>query len=76
MKLSAYMEQNGLTPDAMAQRVGDCSESAVRKWMYGERVPRADQLRRIFEVTEGAVSANDFVHADQTPSTPTAEAAE
>lgn len=45
----------------MAAMVGDVSPSGVLKWMREERIPRPEQQRRIFAVTEGAVSPNDFV---------------
>ena len=68
MKLSAYMKESGIDDDAMAASIGDCSAGAVRKWKYGERIPRPDHLRRITEATKGAVTANDFFD------TPAAEA--
>ena len=61
MKLVDYMKREALGPDEMAAQVGDVSVSGVRKWMYGERVPRPDQMRRIAAVTGGAVMPNDFV---------------
>lgn len=60
MKLSDFIEQNGLTHEQMAERVGDCSVSGLRKWLRGERVPRPDQMRKIAEITDGLVSPNDF----------------
>lgn len=61
MKLAAYMKLKGVTPDEMARKMGDASPSGVIKWLRGERTPRPDQQRRIFEVTEGAVTPNDFI---------------
>lgn len=43
-----------------------CSLGAVRKWRSGERMPRAKQMRRIAEVTNGEVTANDFVSLEGT----------
>lgn len=57
------MAERSITPQQMADLIGDVSESGVRKWMYSERVPRAKQMRRIAEVTDGAVTANDFIFA-------------
>jgi hypothetical protein len=65
MKLASFMTENSLGPADMAARVGDASASGVLKWMRGERTPRPEQMRRIFEVTEGAVSPNDFVLGDE-----------
>lgn len=64
MKLSDYMRQHALSDDAMAALVGGCSASAVRKWKYGERMPRAGVLARIHDATEGHVTANDFLSID------------
>ena len=59
MTLKEYMKQNSLTPAAMAELL-DSSEGAVRKWCSGERTPRPDQMRKIADVTGGAVTPNDF----------------
>lgn len=69
MKLADYMRQQNLDPDAMAAVIGGVSASGVRKWANGERVPRPEQMRRVMEVTNGAVEPNDFI-------LPAAEAAE
>lgn len=61
MKLLTYMADRDLDDSALAEKIGNCSEYAVRKWKYGERIPRLAHLIRIAEVTEGAVTANDFV---------------
>lgn len=60
MKLLDYMSTNDLTDEAMAERIGDCSASAVKKWKYGERSPDADRIIRIEEVTDGAVGLKDW----------------
>lgn len=64
MKLKSYMVQNRLTDQKMADAIG-CSVSAVRKWRYGLRMPKPDQLVVISEATNGAVTANDFVEQHQ-----------
>lgn len=60
MTLSEYMRNAGIDDDALAAKLG-CSAGAVRKWKYGERTPRPDQMVRIREVTGGAVTADDFL---------------
>lgn len=62
MTLHEFMKLASLSDTDMASKLG-CSEGAVKKWRYGERVPRVDQLRRIHEITNGAVTANDFIGA-------------
>lgn len=61
MLFREYMERSALTDEAMAGRLGGCTAHAVKKWRYRERVPRPAMLRRIAEVTSGAVSASDFL---------------
>lgn len=60
MTLAEYMKNASLTDADMAAKLG-CSEGAVKKWRYRERMPRPEQLRQIDEITGGAVTANDFV---------------
>lgn len=59
MKLQAYLDEQKLTHLAFGQLVG-ASEFGVRKWARGERTPRGAAMRKIQEVTGGAVSAADF----------------
>lgn len=66
MTLHEYMNGQSITDADMAVKLG-CSEGAVKKWRYRERTPRPDQLRRIFEITEGAVTANDFMAPPLSP---------
>lgn len=61
MKLSDYMREHDLDPEEMAAIIGGVSVSGVRKWANGERVPRVEQMRRIVDVTGGAVEPNDFI---------------
>ena len=60
MTLREFMKSNNLTEADMASKIG-ASIGAIRKWRYGDRVPRGPHMRRITEVTCGAVTANDFV---------------
>ena len=61
MKLSSYMDEHGLDNATMASKIGGCSAGAVHKWRYGERIPRSRFIIRIREITDGQVTANDFV---------------
>jgi hypothetical protein len=61
MQLAEYIKASGLEDESFAALVGSCSPHAVKKWRYQERIPRPDQMRRIAEVTAGAVTPNDFV---------------
>ncbi|WP_442907408.1 helix-turn-helix domain-containing protein [Kaistia sp. MMO-174] len=59
MKLAAYLLTHRLTNDAFGAKVG-ASPAAVRKWRYGERIPRPEQMSRIAAATGGEVTAADF----------------
>lgn len=63
MKLDDFMKAEGLDDAAMALRIGDCSEFAVKKWRYRERTPRGAVMARITAATAGQVTANDFMPA-------------
>ncbi len=70
MLFREYMERSALTDEAMAVLLGGCSAHAVKKWRYRERVPRPAMLRRIVEVTDGAVTASDFLASPRDMSCP------
>lgn len=56
--LTKYRAANGLTMERFAQMVG-VQRAAVSKWEKGS-IPRPAIMRRIAEVTGGAVTAADF----------------
>ncbi len=64
MKLHDYLKDCGIS-DAEFGSLVEASEDAVRKWKYGQRMPRPQVLARIREVTNGAVTANDFLPAPE-----------
>jgi transcriptional regulator with XRE-family HTH domain len=59
MQLKTYLSENSVSLSEFARLVG-ASEGGIRKWLTGERVPRPEAVRKIQEVTGGAVTANDF----------------
>jgi transcriptional regulator with XRE-family HTH domain len=59
MKLSEYLAAHDLTDPAFAALVG-CDRTTVLRWRSAKVMPEREQMRRIAEVTEGAVTANDF----------------
>lgn len=65
MKLIDYLRANEITDEAFAAQVG-VSKWGVRKWMYGQRVPRTEEMLAIRDATNGAVTPNDFLPADAT----------
>lgn len=60
MKLSEWMERERITAAQFSARIG-VSRDAVHKWMQGQRVPRSEPLKRIYNLTRGTVTPSDFV---------------
>lgn len=61
MRLIDWMHETKLTDGDVAEMVGGVSSHAVKKWKYGERIPRRAELQRLADISEGKVSPNDFV---------------
>lgn len=60
MKLNDYLEHKGIKPQEFADSMGVAMQSVYR-WLNGERRPDWDLLPRLIELTDGEVTANDFV---------------
>ena len=60
MTLLQFMAEQKLSDEQMADLVG-VSASAVRKWKYGQRVPRRGAMARLIQATDGAVNPIDFL---------------
>ena len=71
MKLETYLSKTQKTPAAFAIELGKSSASGVMKWLRMERTPRPHEMRRIFDVTNGKVTPNDFILRQ--PAAPKAE---
>ena len=59
MKLETYLRENSLTDEAFASRIG-ISQYQVSRIKRDKSWPTRDVMKRIAEVTDGAVTANDF----------------
>ncbi len=59
MRLKAFLRARGLSVSAAARQTGVKHET-FRKWVNGERVPRATAMRAVMEWSGGMVTANDF----------------
>lgn len=70
MKLATYLESEKLTDAAFARSIG-VERQAVGRYKAGERFPEKPILLRIYEVTDGKVTANDFADTPATPAAPT-----
>ena len=64
MKFADYIRQNGISPTRAAEELSSqeqsVSESAVSKWIYQERVPRPEMVKRIYAWSDGAVGPQDW----------------
>ncbi len=67
MRLESWMEAAGHDDRSLAAEIvkhlpsGEgCSASGVRKWRFGERVPRPSRMKILNRITGGKVTPNDF----------------
>jgi len=65
MKLAEYLAANKISQAEFAQAIG-ASQVAVSRYATGRRMPRRDHLLKIRDVTDGAVSADDFLETEVT----------
>lgn len=63
MRLQPYLDLKQISHEAFGKLIG-ASEHGVRKWARGERMPRPRAMRKIQEVTAGAVSSSDFLETE------------
>ncbi|WP_406853517.1 helix-turn-helix domain-containing protein [Alsobacter sp. KACC 23698] len=64
MKLADYLAKHGLSHSDFAAKIS-VSQASVTRYVQGQRTPRPAHMRRIREVTRGAVTANDFIGTSQ-----------
>lgn len=60
MRLSEYLAQAGLRQRALAERLA-VSEATVSRWVSGRDMPSGRRLADLERLTQGAVTAADFV---------------
>ena len=60
MQIGDWIKSRGLTDVDFAELVG-VDKSTVGRWVAGTVRPDWDRLPKIIEVTEGLVTANDFI---------------
>lgn len=78
MKLIAWMQSEGVDDQQVADRLSALSDDpgksvsvgAVRKWKYGERIPRPDEMVGLYQISNGKVTANDFYDLPSDPNEP------
>ena len=59
MDLKTYISEQGCSLHTFGQQVG-VTQSAVSRWLCGNRSPSPAMMRKIMEATNGAVTPNDF----------------
>lgn len=64
MLLREWRKSKGFTQLTLAQKLG-VHQTTVASWEGGHKVPRQQQMLRIRQVTEGAVTAADFYDDSQ-----------
>lgn len=68
MKLIDWMKSEGVDDQQLADRLTalspdpekSTSPSAVKKWKYGERIPRLHEMQGLHTISAGSVAPNDF----------------
>ncbi len=66
MKLTDYLTQERLTASDFAVKVG-VSQPCISRYLAGQRMPTREVIDRIFRITDGKVSANDFFLPEGAP---------
>lgn len=66
MQLADYLKANGISDEDFGQLIG-VTRQAVHRYKTFARFPERPVLSLIFEVTEGAVTPNDFLPDQSTP---------
>lgn len=60
MKLETYLKENGLTDEAFGS-LASLSQSQISRIKRGKSWPTKEAMERIFTVSNGEVTPNDFV---------------
>jgi transcriptional regulator with XRE-family HTH domain len=59
MKLAAWLKEREMSQQAFADKAG-VSQGTIARFVLGQRMPNKLTMRKIFDATEGQVTANDF----------------
>lgn len=59
MNLRTFLDDRKIAPARFAETI-DVTPTALKRYLDGERVPRAEILERIANATGGSVQPNDF----------------
>lgn len=61
MDLATYISTTNGSVESFSEKLDGTSPRTIKKWVSGERTPRAPEQQRILEVTGGAVTPTDFM---------------
>ena len=59
MRLGDYLATNKISATEFASRI-DATQAAVSRYVTGKRIPEPAIMAKIVQVTDGAVTPNDF----------------
>jgi DNA-binding transcriptional regulator YdaS (Cro superfamily) len=59
MKLAEYIAKKGWARSYVAWKLG-VTETTVTRYLSGDRLPTAEVMLKIYRVTKGKVTPNDF----------------
>jgi transcriptional regulator with XRE-family HTH domain len=59
MKLNEYLKKEKLSIAKFAMKCG-IPFPTISKYYYGEKIPRQENMHKIYQYTEKKVDANDF----------------
>jgi len=66
MHLADYMAAKGLDDHEMGAKIGR-SRVAVSRYRRGVKIPSSQTVKRIVEVSDGAVTANELLQIEAAP---------
>jgi transcriptional regulator with XRE-family HTH domain len=69
MKLDRYLKRKKITPEDFAALI-PVHPTTIYRFLNGLSFPKSGNIRRISEVTNGSVTANDFVDVKRPPADP------
>ena len=63
MRLEQWLTETGTTQGKLAREL-EITQTAISRYISGARIPRAEHMVEIYEITDGVVTPNDFVLGD------------
>lgn len=62
MDLKEWREKKGWSQEELAKQLNGVLQESISQWESGGIMPRKEILRAITELTNGKVTANDFIY--------------